>query len=396
MTDAHREFFENIDWFRTEDCKRLPEELAWSREECPVVHTGFDGGQYLVTRYDDLKTVAEHPEVFSSTMPGVLGVPVPLPPLDLDPPLHRDFRQFLNKYFSRSFLLRYAPEMERLADSLIDAFIDRGEFEFVSEYAIPFTAGSLARVVIDDDNAERMALAVDTVTAVSTGDQEAYARVAEIAAEILAERAAGPGDREDVLQALVHATVEDGRPLTQSEQLGVVTVLLLGGLDTTRGAIAHIGRFLAETPGLEGRMRRPEWTRRDLDELLRYTSTVSVMGRVVTQDNELLGCPLKAGDRLSVHWQSGNRDASKFEHADELRFDRTKNPHIAFGVGIHRCIGQHFARLQLEVAFDRLLARIGNLAIAPGTEVKETLGITPLAPEEMHLTFEPVREPATV
>jgi cytochrome P450 len=397
MTDqAHRDFFANIDWFRREDCERMPEELAWSRRECPIVHSDYDGGQYVVSRYDDLRTVAEHPDIFSSTKPGVLEVPVALPPLDLDPPLHRDFRQFLNKYFARSFLTRYVPEMEQLADSLIDNVIESGQLEFVSQFAIPFTAGSLARVVIDDDNDARMKIAIQAVTDVSAGDQAAYGRVAMIAAEILAERASSPREREDVMQALVTATVEDGRPLTQGEQLGVVTVLLLGGLDTTRGAIAHIGRFLAETPGLEDRLRQPDWTKRDLDELLRFTSTVSVMGRVVTEDNDLLGCPLKAGDRLSVHWASGNRDETKFERPDELYFDRSKNPHIAFGVGVHRCIGQHFARLQLEVAFNRLLARLTNFSITPGTAVTETYGITPLAPEEMHLSFEPVRATASV
>jgi cytochrome P450 len=394
--DTHRDFFENIDWFRREDCERLPEELAWSRRECPVVHTGFDGGQYVVSRYDDLRTVAEHPEIFSSTKPGVQEVPVALPPLDLDPPLHRDFRQFLNKYFSRSFLTRYVPEMEELADSLIDAVIESGQLEFVSQFAIPFTAGSLARVVIDDDNPDRMKLAIQAVTEVSSGDPTAYERVAMIAAEILAERSADPHEREDVMGALVTATVDDGRPLTTGEQLGVVTVLMLGGLDTTRGAIAHIGRFLAEVPGLEDRLRNPDWTKRDLDELLRYTSTVSVMGRVVTEDNDLLGCPLKAGERLSVHWASGNRDETKFERPDELYFDRSKNPHIAFGVGVHRCIGQHFARLQLEVAFNRLLARLSNFSITPNTAVKETFGITPLAPEQMFLSFEPVHATASV
>ena len=186
MTDGHHEFFDNIDWYRREDCERLPEELAWSRRECPVVHTNFDGGQYVVSRYDDLRTVAEHPEIFSSSNPGVMTVPVPLPPLDLDPPLHRDFRQFLNKYFSRSALMRYVPEMEQLADSLIDAVIDKGQMEFVSQFAIPFTAGSLARVVLDDDDEVRMQQAVDAVTATSTGGPEAFQRVAEIAATILA------------------------------------------------------------------------------------------------------------------------------------------------------------------------------------------------------------------
>jgi cytochrome P450 len=396
MTDSHREFFENIDWFRREDCERLPEELAWSRRECPVVHTAFDGGQYVVSRYDDLRTVAEHPDVFSSTMPGVNTVPVPLPPLDLDPPLHRDFRLFLNKYFSRSALLKYLPEMEQLAHSLVDAAVDAGQIEFVTGFAIPFTAGSLARVVLDDDNAERMKHAIDAVTETSIGGPDAYQKVAMIAAEILAERQANPGGRDDVLEALATATVDGGRSLTMEEQLGVVTVLLLGGLDTTRGAIAHIGRFLAEEPGLEQRMRDPGWVKRDLDELLRFTSTVSVMGRLVTQDNDMLGCTLQAGDRLSVHWASGNRDEAKFERPDELVFDRAKNPHIAFGVGIHRCVGQHFARLQLEIAFNVLLSRVGSIRITPGTTVKETIGITPLAPEEMYLSFDPIREPAEV
>ncbi|MDR7275654.1 cytochrome P450 [Catenuloplanes atrovinosus] len=388
MTDSHVEFFAQLDWFSRADGQRLAAELAWSRRECPVVHSGYDGGQYVVTRYDDLRTIGEHPDVFSSSTPGVQHVPVALPPLDLDPPLHRDFRQFLNPYFSRSFLQRYVPEMQRLADSLIDDVVDSGRIEFVSQFAIPFTAGSLARVVIDDDNETRMKRAIEAVTGVATGDQSAFERVAGVAAEIISERYAGPPGRDDVLQSLVSARVDGGRPLSLVEQLGVVTVLLLGGLDTTRGVIAHIGRYLAELPGFEQRLRRPDWVRHDLDELLRYTSTVSVMGRTVTKDNDLLGCPLKKGDRLAVHWQSGNRDEAKFEHADELWFDRRRNPHIAFGVGIHRCLGQQFARLQIEIAVDRLLRRLTRFSVVPGTAIKETVGVVAGAPEEMFLSFD--------
>lgn len=388
MTDPHLEFFRHLDWYAEKDRDRLPGELAWSRRECPVVHSDYDGGQYVVTRYDDLRTIGEHPDVFSSSTPGVQHVPVPLPPLDLDPPLHRDFRRFLNPYFSRSFLQRYVAGMERLADSLVDDFLDQGQVEFVSRFAIPFTAGSLARVVIDDDNEARMRRAVRAVTAVATGDQTAFEQVAGVAAEILHERAAAPSDREDVLQSLITARVDGGRPLTSAEQLGVVTVLLLGGLDTTRGVIAHIGRFLAERPGFEERLRRPGWLKHDLEELLRYTSAVSVMGRTVARDNDLLGVPLKQGDRLAVHWLSGNRDETKFEHADELRFDRAKNPHIAFGAGIHRCVGQHFARLQIGIAVDRLLRRLTNFAVVPGTTVTETTGVVLLAPAELTLSFD--------
>ncbi|GAA1268826.1 cytochrome P450 [Pseudonocardia aurantiaca] len=395
MVDSHQHFFDELNWFDEEHCTRMDDELRWARSECPVVHTNYDGGMHVVTRYDDLRAVAEHPDVFSSSMPGVNQVPVALPPLDLDPPLHRDFRTFLNRPFSRASLSRYQPVIEQLADDLIDGFVEDGRVEFVSRFAIPFTAGSLAKVVLDDDNEDRLRRAIDAVTAVSVDNSpESFGVVAGIAAELMAERESTGAVRDDFLQSLVDATVEDGRPLTQTERLGVVTVLLLGGLDTTRGALAYIGRYLAEEPGMEERLRRPDWTKRDLDELLRFTSTVSVMGRLVTKDNDLLGVPLKAGDRLAVHWRSGNRDESKFDNPDRLDFERSRNPHAAFGIGIHRCLGQHFARLQLEIAVNRLLARLTNFRIASGTAVKEAAGISIGAPEEMHLAFDHVATPA--
>ena len=388
MTDPHRSFFDDLNWFDEDHCTRLDDELRWARAECPVVHTNYDGGMYVITRHEDLRTVAEHPQVFSSSMPGVQHVPVALPPLDLDPPLHREFRNFLNRPFSRSSLLRYQGVLEKLADDLIDGFIADGRVEFVSGFAIPFTAGSLAKVVLDDDNEERLQRAIAAVTATSVDQSpETFAAVAGIATELIAERESGK-PRDDFLQSLVDATVEDGRPLTQSERLGVVTVLLLGGLDTTRGALTYIGRFLAEEAGLEERLRQPDWTKRDLDELLRFTSTVSVMGRLVTEDNDLLGVPLKAGDRLAVHWRSGNWDEAKFSRGDQLDFGRERNPHVAFGVGIHRCVGQHFARLQLEIAVNRLLERLTKFRVAPGTAIVENVGISIKAPKEMHLEFD--------
>ena len=167
MVDSHQHFFDELNWFDEEHCTRLDSELQWARGACPVVHTNYDGGMHVVTRYDDLRTVAEHPDVFSSSMPGVNQVPVALPPLDLDPPLHRDFRTFLNRPFSRASLSRYQPVIEQLADDLIDGFVEDGRVEFVSRFAIPFTAGSLAKVVLDDDNEDRLRRAIDAVTAVS-------------------------------------------------------------------------------------------------------------------------------------------------------------------------------------------------------------------------------------
>lgn len=389
MADSHQEFFENLDWFDESHCARLDDQLAWARAQCPVVHTGFGGGMHVVTRYEDLVTVAAHPEIFSSTMPGLTTVPVALPPIDVDPPLHHDFRAFLNGPFSRAALRRYEPVVQQLADELIDGFAGRGEVEFVSEFAIPFTAGALAKIVLDDDNQERLARAVDAVTQVSVQNTpESFAAVAALAAELMAEREAAP--RADLLQSIVDATVADGRPLSMEERLGVVTVLLLGGLDTTRGALAYIAEYLAEVPGLEARLREPDWATRDLDELLRYTSTVSVMGRLVVEDNDLLGVPMAKGDRVAVHWRSGNRDSDRFDNPEHLDFDRNRNPHLAFGIGIHRCLGRHFARMQLDIGITRLLNRLTAFRLAPGTGIQRSVGISVGAPHALYLRFDQV------
>ncbi|WP_405485840.1 cytochrome P450 [Nocardia sp. NBC_00511] len=392
MTENHQEFFDQLDWFDERQCARLDDELTWARARCPVVHTGFGGGMHVVTRYEDLVTVAAHPEIFSSTMPGLTSVPVALPPIDVDPPLHHDFRAFLNGPFSRSALQRYAPVVRQLADDLIDGFAARGQVEFVSEFAIPFTAGALAKIVLDDDNPERLARAVDAVTQVSVQNTpESFAAVAALAAELMAERVSAP--RQDLLQSIVEATVGDGRPLTMEERLGVVTVLLLGGLDTTRGVLAYIAEYLTEIPDLETRLREPDWATGDLDEILRFTSTVSVIGRVVMEDNDLLGIPLSKGDRVALHWRSGNRDVTRFDNPEHLDFDRNRNPHIAFGIGIHRCVGRHFARMQLDIGITRLLDRLTGFRLAPGTEIQRSAGISVGAPRELHLTFDRVTNP---
>lgn len=389
MTDGHQQFFDNLDFFDEQHCTRIDDELKWARGQCPIVHTNFGGGMHVLTHYADLRTVAVHPEIFSSARPAIMDVPLALPPLDLDPPLHADFRAFLNRPLSRAALVRYQPTIEQLADDLIDGFIDDGEVEFVSRFAIPFTAGTLAKVVLDDDNEERLQRGIDAVTIVSEqGTPESFAAVVGLAAELMAEREADP--RDDFLQSVIEAKVAGERALTQDERLGLITMLLLGGLDTTRGALAYIGRYLAEVPGLEERLREPDWAERGLDELLRFTSTVSVMGRVVVQDNDLLGIPLVKGDRVAMHYRSGNRDAGKFNDPDRLDLDRFPNPQIAFGIGIHRCVGQHMARLQLEIGVNRLLARLTNFRVVPGTTVRPTVGVSLGSPEKLHLQFDRV------
>jgi cytochrome P450 len=357
MSKSVPEILENIDLYADDQREHLLDALTVARTECPVPHTAADGGYYVVTRYDDVRTVCEHPELFSSVQPGLRGVPVRVVPLDVDPPQHRVFRNFLNKYFSRTFLLRYEEEMRKIARDAIAEFIDKGELDIVGDYAVPFSAGSLARIVFATDNQDLVDRGVAAVrrTAVES-TPETFEVVAALAMEAMAEAQDSAGDRADVLAALATAEV-DGRPLTIEERLGIVTVLLLGGLDTTRGMIVHIAHHLATRDDIEPILRTPDWWHGALDEFLRHETTVSFMARTVTQDTELAGTQLHAGDRLAVHFYSANRDADRYEHPDELDFNRPTKPSAAFGLGIHRCLGQSFARIQLAIAFEELLKR---------------------------------------
>jgi cytochrome P450 len=384
------ELLPHFDLFDESQTADRYEVLRYSQTSCPVAHTDADDGYYNVTRFEDVRAICEDPDTFSSVQPGIRGVPVRLPPLDEDPPRHKDYRQLLNRYFVPSYLRRYEDVMRALAHHVIDQFIDSGNCEFVSQFAIPFTAGSLARVVLDEDNEERVAKAVAAVTRTAIeSTPETFQAVAALAAEFMADRARSGSTRDDVLTALVTQEV-DGKMLTDEERLGVVTVLFLGGLDTTRGVIANIGYHLATDPLIESRLRDPKWVLRDLDEFLRYESTVSFMARVVTRDTVLNGCPLKEGDKVAIHFAMANRDPEIFRDPDELIFGRDPKPHAAFGLGIHRCLGLHFARMQIGMAFNELLTRVTNVKLQPGREVGRTVGVSFPAPDELHVSFDRV------
>ena len=134
-------------------------------------------------------------------------------------------------------------------------------------------------------------------------------------------------------------------------------------------------------------MRDPGWLAGDLDEFLRLETPITFLARTVTRDTEVNGCPMHAGDRLALHYASANRDERYFDDSAQLSFDREKNPHVAFGIGLHRCLGLHFARLQIGIAFEEILARMTNFRLAPGGEVRMANGVI-LAPESLPIEFD--------
>jgi cytochrome P450 len=310
-----------------------------------------------------------------------------MPPLTVDPPVQTEYRRQLNPFLSRSFLSRYEPVVRRIASDALDKLVPLGRMEFMHDFAIPVTSANLARVILDDDNRARIDRAIDVATQISSvGTPEAFFEMQEIAKELLTERAASHSDRQDVLSAIVNGSVA-GRPLTMEEQIGATTILFTGGLDTTKAAMGNIVHRLTADPSLEARLRNPDWVRTDLDEFLRVDSPIMFMARTVTRDTEINGCPLKPGDRVAIHFAAANRDPDRFPEPDELRFDRGRNPHAAFGLGVHRCIGLHFARLQIQIAFEELFARVTNLRVPAGEHVEVATGVV-LSPERLPIEFD--------
>jgi cytochrome P450 len=184
-----------------------------------------------------------------------------------------------------------------------------------------------------------------------------------IAGEYMAERAPTAAERDDLLSAVVTGTV-DGRPMTQEEQLGMVTILFIASLDTTRAAIGNIAAAVATNPELEARLRNPDWIRDDLEEFLRWQSPVIALRRLVTKDVELGGVQLHEGDIVMLMFGSANRDKTEFPDADHLNFDEHHRQHLAFGFGIHRCLGSTLAQIQISIAFEELFTRVTRLRLA--------------------------------
>ncbi len=164
-----------------------------------------------------------------------------------------------------------------------------------------------------------------------------------------------PGD--DLISELLAAEV-DGHPVSDEDIIGMCTLLLVAGIDTTWSAIGSSIWHLATHEEDRKRLAAdPSLMTTAVEELLRAYSPVT-MARIVNEDTEVAGCPMRAGDRVLMSFPAANRDPEKFEDADKVLLDRGKNPHIAFGVGIHRCVGSNLARMEVRVALEEWMAGI--------------------------------------
>jgi cytochrome P450 len=266
----------DFDLYNAEHSERVYEILGYAQQHCPVLPTPADDGYFVVTRYDDVRTVLQNPQMFSSRKASLRGTGgVRVPPIDTDPPLHHDFRKVLNPFFHPNYLKRYEAGMAEFAASRIDQWIERGECDFIDEFARPYIADVLALVVFNEDDPELFRRAGEINHEMATNaSEEIFHQFADLIAEFIDRRVAAGVKKDDVVTAIIDGSV-GGRPMTKEEQVGVVQLLFSGGLDTTIVALSNIMLHITEQPTLEDELRSGDWIRTHFDEFLRFESPVS-------------------------------------------------------------------------------------------------------------------------
>jgi cytochrome P450 len=337
------------------------------RTTCPIAHSDRFGGSWLPTRYEDVAAIAHDVAHFSSRNVGVIPPPAPgdgltpagLPPISSDPPVHTWARRLLLPWFSHRRVAEYEVLTRDLCRRLVDDLLSRGRGDAAADYAQQIPVRVIAGVLgVPTDMSDTFTGWVRDVLEFAYDTERRNAGRDALSAYfmgLMAERRENPGT--DLISEFLHAEV-DGERIPEAHVLGTVVLTLVAGVDTTWSAIGSSLWHLATHPDDRARLAaQPDLLPTAIEELLRAYSPVT-MARIVAEDIDYGGCPMKEGDRVLLNFPAANRDPEAFPDADDVLIDREQNRHVAFGVGIHRCAGSNLARMELLVSLQEWLARI--------------------------------------
>lgn len=354
------------------------------RSSCPVAHTERYGGAWLPTRHEDVSAIANDTEHFTSRSIIVTPHRPPMdlapegiaPPISSDPPFHAAARKMLLAVFSPQSIAALEPSTRAYCEELVGALAGRDVVDAATEYAQHIPVRVIANMLgLPEADGDRFRGFVHDVL-------EGVARPLEERVDVLLalhdylmpyveERMANPAD--DVISLLVSSDI-DGEPLTPFHVIRTVGLLLIAGIDTTWSAIGSSIWHLAATPADRQRLvAQPELLPTAIEEFLRAYAPVT-MARLVKEDVEFQGCPMKAEEWVLLSFPAANRDPEVFDRADEVLIDRQPNRHAAFGLGIHRCAGSHLARMEMRVALEVWLEAFPDFALADPDAVSWSVG----------------------
>lgn len=340
------------------------------REEFPVYREP-EFGTLVLSRFSDVYEALKDHATFSSAMgisPGLQSGSNPLMTtmITTDPPRHTRLRALVNRSFTPRVLANLEPWLRELVDQLIDQFARGDDVDVVSGLTVPLPVLAIARVLgIPEEDRERFKEWSDAVVGATDGaiPEEERIKIREMMsyfAATIAERKEQP--RDDLVSTIVFAEV-DGERLNDLEMLGFCILLLIAGNETTTNLLSNVLNVLAGRPDLWERLRSDSSAiGAAVEEGLRYESPVQMLFRTAVRDVELHGSAIPAGSRVAVAYAAANRDPREFAEPDEFRLDRGLGQHVAFGYGIHYCLGAPLARLEARVALERLTARFATVS----------------------------------
>jgi cytochrome P450 len=384
--------FDPLNPMLTADLTRTLREM---RERCPALRSEAHGGFVAVTRYDDITRIFRDWETFSSAR-GMLPVPPPNPefrliPPETDPPLHREYRNLLNPFFTAAAVARLEDRLREIVIETLDQFTASGKCEFVSQFAnvIP------GRVIYDafyEAPAEDLPRVLHWIHAISKDPMESVVATREYmdwARKLLAERSASPRGEHDIIAHIGKGQLTT-HELSDEERAQLLSTLIFASLDTGEVALSTAAFHLAANPGIAAKLRAAprRAVLKAVEEFLRFDPPAVAMARTTTREVEIAGEQIAAGEKVTVYLAAANRDPAMFDDPDSINIERDANPHLSFGWGPHRCVGRPLALLELAVSLEQVLRRMPDLRIEPGAEVTYRQGLNRY-PETVPLVFTP-------
>ena len=353
----------------------LPDPFHDARVESGVLKCPFQGENIpMILRHEDVRRAAKDWKKFSSDAP--CRVPIPSEedvrtmrqlPIETDPPDHTEYRDIVEPFFRRAKDPGVIAQVEALIDVLLTDALGRPSLEVVREFALPLQSRALTFLLNVPAAEAETWIGWGTHVFRDGGDGQKKGAALETYLHRQFDLAeANPGD--DFFSALTKAKFR-GRALTREEMMGFANLTFAGGRDTIIHTVSSVFGYFARHPeALEFLRQDPSRIVHAGEEFFRTITPLTHIGRVCPVETDVHGATVQAGDRVSLCWASANMDAAAFDAPEEVRLDRKPNPHVAFGIGAHVCLGAPHARLLLRTLLQKCTERIKGITVLDAKE----------------------------
>ena len=351
--------------------------LRHMQQTCPFAHSPSYGGFWIATKAETVLEIAKQADLFSSSPSDVIPAqePIPMIPLNSDPPELYDYRAILNPLFAPKRMEAEAAEIRATAERLMDAIVANGGGDVVMDLAQPLTGITTLRL-LGIDTADWPDYVHPLHDLVYSG-RPLEERMATMAVMVEQMRDEIRRQKADPMQGgiidYLHNVDMAGRKLTLDEIDSIVLIMLGGGLDTAQALVGMVAVYLGRNPDRRQELiDEPELMESAVEEFLRVFPPTQGNGRRAVRDATIAGQPIKAEELIFMSYAAANRDPEEFPDPDRVDFRRANNRHFSFGVGPHRCLGSHLARQEVIACLETLLSRAPNYRLVPGGVVKST------------------------